>query len=607
MKKSVVLLLILSVSVLKAISVGYDISLEQFKDTRTLVNSISLVHQLTSRITMNASASFSAKKILDIQSFTEGRVGSASVTFRPRSGLEFGINLSRNISTKESYGSIIKDELNNTTSGQIRYSPTSWLSIDMKLGAHFVDYLKPSGDSTITGHDQGGVSDIDISLSRNIFSTLNANISFGEQRTLGRQMDKGSDQLTARLSYGFPGVFNGGNLTAQAGASRLFSTNHDSAQTLWQDDWYSDLTFVVPTPFEYLSMEITTGWDYMDRFWEEDDPDTTSSEGDVRDRLDRRRNISSSLRYQIIDDLSLTMSLSRSINRNDRKRTVTGVPTIFDVYDIRDDKVFSSNLQYTPGDSRITFESLIQLYRYDTFGEWTDFPGNEHRDNNDRDELREVLSLSAEIPLSSRVTLDASIQGQSRKTVYLMAEQSANSKISSTYNISPGFRYFPGGNWTLQETIKISADYTTFLFPEVNSDGSDLLFRRLLSTTSFQRVSEDSTTLGVSNTFSFRDQGSFDNSVFSRSEEIISNIITLNMGFHIGGKIGLTPNYSWEYSQRNFIATGNPSLIEHMHHVGLRTRMNLINGILSLRVTRTLYSDGRPSYWKADVGLNYQF
>ncbi len=608
MKKFVVLLLFLFVSVLSAVSVGYDISLDQIKDTRTLINSISLVHQLTSRITMNANASFSANKNTGNQSFTENRVGSANLTFRPRSGLEFGINLARSIKTTESYETLIKDELKNTTSGQIRYSPASWLSIDMKLGAHFVDYMNPSGDSTITGHDQGGVSDVDISLTKNIFSTLNANITFGEERIHGDRVDKGSDQLTGRLSYGFPQVFNGGNLTAQAGASKRFSTNHDSAQCLRQDDWYSDLTLVIPSPFEYLSMEITTGWDYMDRFYEEDIPDSIDTEGDVRDRLVRRRNISSSFRYQIMDDLELAMSLSRSISRNDRKRTATGVPTLFDIYDISDDRVFSSNLQYTPGDSRITFQRLIQLYRFDTFGEWTDFTGNIYRDNNDNDVLREVLSLSAEIPLSGKITLDASIQGQRRKTVYLMAEQSANSKISSTYSFNPGFRYFPGGNWTLQESIKISADYTTFLFPEVNTEGSDLLFRKLVSTSSFQRISEDSTTLGVSNTFTFRDQGSFDNSVFSRSEEIINNTITLNMGFHISGKIGLTPNYSWEYSRRNFIATGNPSLIEHMHHVGLRTRMNLNRGILSLRVTRTFYSrDDRQSYWRAVVGLNYQF
>ncbi len=608
MKKSAVLMLILFVSVLNAVSVGYDIALEQFKESSKLVNSISLMHQLTSRITMNANASFSAQRNLDLHRFLEGRVGSASVTFRPISSLEFGINLSRNISTEERYGSIIRDQLNNTTAGQIRYSPTSWLSIDMKLGAHFVDYMNPSGDSTVTGHDQGGVSNVNISLSRNLFSTLNGNLTFGEQRTLGHQTDKGMDQLTARLSYGFPRVFNGGNLTFQAGASRQFTAYHDSAQHLRQNDWNSNLSLVIPTPFKYLSMELTTGWNYMDRFWEEDIPDSSDTGGDVRDRLERRRNISSSFRYQIMDDLLLSMTLSRSINRNDRKRTATGVSTLFDIYDISDDRAFTSSLQYTPGESRITFERLIQLYRFDTFGEWTDTLGTVYRDNNDRDELREVLSLSVEIPLSSKVTLDASIQGQNRETVYIMAEQSANSKISSTYSINPGFRFFPGGNWTLKESVKISADYTVFLFPESSTSGSDLLFRRLVSTTSFQRVSEDSTTLGVSNTFRFQDQGSFENSVFSRSEEIINNIITLNMGFHISGKIGLTPSYAWEYSQRNYVASGNPSLIEYMHHVGLRTRMNLNNGILSFRVTRTFYSrDDRPSYWRAAVGLNYQF
>lgn len=608
MKKSAVLLLLLSVSVVNAVSVGYDIALEQFKESSKLINSISLVHNLTSRITMNANASFSAQRNLDLHRFLENRNGSASVTFRPTSKLEFAINLSRRISTEERYGLVIRDQLNNTTSGQIRYYPTPWLSIDMRLGAHFVNFMNPSGDTTLTGHDQGGVSNVDISLSKTIFSSLNSNLSFGEQRTYGHQTDTGRDKLTARLSYGFPQLFNGGSLSAQAGASRQYTAYHDSAQCLWQNDWYSDLTFVIPTPFEFLSMELTTGWDYMDRYWQEDDPDSSSFEGDVRDRLQRRRVISSSFRYQIIDNLQLNMNLSRSVNRNDRKRTATGVSTLFNIYDISDDRAFTSSLQYTPGDSRITFERLIQLYRFDTFGVWSDVWGNPHRDNNDRDELREVLSLSAEVPLSSKVTLDASIQGQNRKTVYLMAEQSANSKISSTYSFNPGFRYFPGGNWTLQESIRISADYTTFLFPEIGTSGSDLLFRRLISTTSFQRVSEDSTTLGISNTFRFQDQGSFENSVFSRSEEVINNTVTLNMGFHVSDEIGLTPNYAWEYSQRNYVASGNPSLIEHMHHVGLRTRMNLDNGILSLRVTRTFYSrDDRPSYWKADVGLNYQF
>lgn len=608
MKNTAILLLVLFAPVLRGINIGYSIKLEQYKESSKLLNSISLTHQLTSRITMNADASFSAQKNQDLQRFLDSRNGSATISFRPTSEIEFGINLSRNISTEERYGSIIRDQLNNTTSGQIRYTPTSWLSVDMQLGAHFVDYMNPSGDTTITGHDQGGVTNVNVSLNSSLFNVLNGSLSFGENRTLGHNTDSGRDNLTARLNYGFPEIFNGGNLSVQAGASRQFTIYHDSTRSLRQDDWSNNISLVVPTPYKYLSMEITTGWDFSDRYWEDENPDSSSSEGDVRDRLERGRNISSSIRYQILNDLLLNMTVSRGIRRNDRKRTAAGVSTIFNVYDISDDRAFTSSLQYTPGDNRITFERLIQLYRYDTFGTWTDVWGTVHKDNNDRDELREVLALSAEIPVSNRIILEASIQGQNRKTVYLMAEQSGNSKVSSTYSINPGFRFDAGGDWTLRESVKISADYTTFLFPEYSSSSTDLLFRRLVTRTSFQRVAQDSTTLGISHIFRFQDQGSLVSSVFNRSEEIISNTIKLNLGFHISGSIGLTPNYAWEYSRRNYVASGSPSLIEHLHHVGLRTRMNLADGTLDLRVTRTFYSrKDRQSYWRAEVGLNYQF
>lgn len=589
-----------------AVTIGYDISLDQYKETSELLNSISLSQQLTNRITMTAGANFAAVRDKDLHRFIDSRSGSARLSFRPMDIVEFGIDLSRNISIEERYGDLVSDQLNNTTSGQIRFTPARWLSMDMRLGAHFVDYVNPSGDSTISGHDEGGVTGVDISANSTIFPGLSGSIQLGEDRTMGQQTDTGRDQLSARLNYGFPEMFKGGNLSLVAGAARQFTAYNDSSLSLNQDDWYNDLSVVVPTPFEYLSMEINTGWDYSKRYWE--DETELGEQGDVRDRLERNRSISSSIRYQILDDLLLNMTISRTIARNDRKRSATGVSELFDVHDIGDDRVFSASLDYTTGESRIIFERLIHLYRFDTFGSWEDKWGNVYTDNNDRDELREVLALSAEIPLSGRIILDASMQGQSRETVYLMPEQSGNSKTSSTYSINPAVRYDAGGNWTLSESLKLSADYTTFLFPEQSSSGTNLLFRRLVANTAFQRISQDSTTLGVSHAFQFQDQGSYGNSVFSRSEEVLSSTITVNLGFHAGGTVGLTPSYSWEYSRRNYVASELPPLVEHMHHVGLRTRMNLADGVLSLRVTRTFYSDeNRASYWRATVGMNYQF
>lgn len=607
MRKSLLVLSLLFASV-KAVSIGYDISLDQIKDKITLMNSLSLQQQLTSRIALSASAAFNAEKNRDLNRFIDSRRGTSTLTFTPVRGIELGVNLARTISSEEKNDELIRDRLSNTTSGTIRYTPLSWLSVNIGLGAHFIDYMNPSGDSTISGHDQGSLQNVDISMNKTVFPGMSGSISFGEHRTLGYQKNTGNDNLLVRMNYDFPSIYSGGSLEAQIGASKLFTTYIDSNRTQRQDDWSSNLSLLVPTPFEKLSMEVSSGWDYSNRFWEYADPDSASPAGDVLDRQERQRRISSAVRYEILDNLKLTMNLSRNFFRIDQKRTATGVSTLFNTYYIDDDRLFTASLAYTPGNSRITFYRSIQLLKRDTYGTWTDVWGIKHQDNYDYDQLREVLSLTAKVPLNNRIELNIVVQGQSRETVYLMSEQSGNSKRSSTYSIEPSVKYDAGSSWTLQEAVQISADYTTLLFPEYSSAGSDLLFRRIITRSSFQRMSSDSTTLGLTHTFRFQDQGSFENSVFNRSEEVIRNIIKINLGFHVGGTIGLTPSYAWEYQERNYLSPGIAPLVDHIHHVGLKTRMNLDNGALSLNLTRSFYSrDDRESYWKASVGLNYQF
>jgi len=606
-RKSLILLSLLFAS-LQAVSVGYDISLDQIKDKSSLMNSLSLYQQLTSRISLNASVSFNAERNQDLHRFIEARNGTANLAFTPVRGIELGIDLSRNISFEEKFSELIMHRLSNTTSGQIRYTPSSWLSVNIGLGAHFIDYMNPSGDTTVTGHDQGGVRNVSISLNRTFFPGMSGSISFAENRTLGYQKDTGNDDMSVRMNYDFPEDYGGGGLNAQIKATKLFTTYNDSNRTQRQDNWNSGLSLVVPAPFSRFSMEISTDWDFSDRYYEYTDPDSGSSEGDVLDRQQRFRSLSSSIKYEIMDNLSLNMNLSRNVLRIDQKRTATGVSTLFNTYYVDDDRLFRASLDYNPGASRISFYRTIQLLKRDTYGTWTDVWGVEHTDNYDYDQLREVLSLSAEIPLGSRIVLKTIIQGQSREIIYIMSEQSGNSKRSSTYSIEPSFRYDAGGDWTLQESFQISADYTTFLFPECSTAGSDMLFRRITTNGSFQRVSQDSTTLGLNHIFRFQDQGSYENSIFKRSEEVIGNTIKINLGFHVGGEIGLTPSYAWEYQKRNYLAQTIPSRVEYIHHLGLRTRMFLNDGTLSLNVTRSFYSrDDRPSYWKATVGLNYQF
>jgi len=603
MKAILLAVLLLSCASLTA-SVGYNVSLEQLKETSELTNSISLSQQLTARVKLDAAATFTAQRFLDLGRFIDGRNGSAQLSFHPSRTVEMGIDLARSISTEERYGEMVRDQLDNTTSGRIRFTPLRWLSVDMGLGVHFVDYVQPSGDSTITGSDEGGVTDVDVSVNRNILPNLSGNLELGEHSSNGIQTDTGKESLGLRLNYGFPESFEGGNLSLTAGAARQFTTYNDSTNSLHQEDWSQALSVVVPSPLDNVSMEVSTDWDYTRRYWLDEQEQEMG--GDVRDRLDRGRGISSSIRYDMLEDLSVEMNISRSIDRSDRKRTATGVSTIFDVYEIDDDRVFTARVVYTPGASRVTFERLINLYRKDTYGTWRDSWGNVYQDNSDRDELREALALSAEIPVNDRVTILAGMEGQRRRTVFIEAEQSASSKVSSTYIVSPGFRYDAGGDWTLNESLKLSADYTTFLFPQSTS-GTNLLFRRLVAASSFQRVSQDSTMLGVSHSFVFQDQGSYESAVFLRSEEVVSSTLTFNLGFHATGTVGITPSYSWEYSRRNFVSSEMPAVVDQLHHVGLRSSMKLAGGTLSFQATRTFYSnDSRPSYWRASVGLNYQ-
>ncbi len=63
-----------------------------------------------------------------------------------------------------------------------------------------------------------------------------------------------------------------------------------------------------------------------------------------------------------------------------------------------------------------------------------------YRNDYDRDEYRELISISSSIPLSERFTITCSMNGQERYLYYIMASQSANSKIRPPTH-SPRYRY----------------------------------------------------------------------------------------------------------------------------------------------------------------------
>lgn len=597
-------LLLLLCPLAHAYEISYNVSLDQYKQTRRLLNSFSFSQVLSRAVTMNVDASFTADRSDDLSRFLDNRSGRAWVSWKPIDRIELSTSVSRALQTENRFGRLVFDQIDNTATGDIRYIPVTWLSISMSLGSHFLTYENVSGDSTLSGDDQGGIRSASVSFNRQITDALSSSVSLGENRTLGRKTDTGRDDLSARLSYNFPDIYEGGSISAEAGAARMFTAYHDSSFSHREQNWRHSLTFTLPTILEPLAMQVGTSWLYDNRYWQNEDD--TLGLGDPRDRLERSRALNGVMRWDLMDNLSAEITLDRLIDRNDRKRTSPGIDSLFNVYDVADDRVFGAILTYSPGESKIVFRRGIELYRFDTEGTWFDGQGTFYEDNSDRDELREILSVDLRTPVNPRLTILGSIQGQVLETAYLKAEQSGNSKSTATYSFTPGYEYEIGENWDIRHTVRLSADYTTFRFPESSVSGTNLLFRRIDSQILFQRLSSDSTALGISHRLRLQDQGSYQQSMYGRAETSLNNLITLNTGFHVG-QVGITPSYSYEYSRRDYLTGFSPPLTEHLHHVGLRTRMPIGEGQLSLQMTRTFYTDGRPSYWQATVGFNYLF
>ncbi len=603
MMRGFLLLLLALASLAPAYDIGYNLGLEQVKETSRLLNSFSFSEAISSTVSMSLDASFTADRSYQLERFIDGRTGNAALRWNPQDRIELSSAISRSISLQERYGETIEDQVDNTATGQVRYVPADWASVLIGLGFHFKDSELISGDSTLDTHDEGGVRNFSVSVQKPLFDRLSTSFTMTEGRVMGEQLDTGSDDLAARFGYAFPGAFEGGSLSVQLAAARIFSTYTDSSYSIRQQDWSHATTLTLPKFADAVDLELGTDWSWTNRYWEYED---STSREDPRDRLERTRSIDAHVRWQMMDALSSDIVFSRTFDRSDRKRTGFPDNELYDIYEVWDTRVLNATVTYLPGDSRIVFLRSIQLARFDTEGSWPGF-GDTLQDNSDKDELREVLSLSAEVPVSQRMTLLGRVQGQNLETVFLESEYSANSRNSSTYSFSPGVEYDLGLGWEISETIDVSADYTTYRFPE-SSTGNDLLFRRLESRLSIQRVQSDSTMLGISHNLRLQDQGSYENSLFSRSEESINSTVTLNSGFRLGSGIGITPSYSYEFSRRKFLGT---SFLEpqedNLHHLGLRTRMSLGEGILSLNLKRTFYSDERDSYWNASVGFNYLF
>ena len=80
MRRILILLLLVFASLSLSYSINYSVELSQYKDTRTLVNSISFNQRLTQRLTMAMDASFTADRSDDLDRFLDARSGSGRIS-----------------------------------------------------------------------------------------------------------------------------------------------------------------------------------------------------------------------------------------------------------------------------------------------------------------------------------------------------------------------------------------------------------------------------------------------------------------------------------------------------------------------------------------------
>ena len=587
------------VAVARAFDFSYTLNMEQIKETSKLTNSFSVAEVVSPTVSINGNGTFSAERTEGLDRFTDFRSGTGTLSWKPIMGVEMSTLFLRSVSLEDRYSERVRDDRTSSATGSLRYSRGGWLNTTVSVGLQNIDYERTSGDTLTSGNNDGSFYRIGATVTKSLFSDINTSLGFTENRSYGNETENFSDGLNARMSYYFPESFRGGSLNAQITASQNTINYLDSLQTRVGQAWGHSEAAELPEIIPGVFISFSTGWTEDNNHYESTHPDSTIDDPRNNDRYGRY--LGSSIVWEATDDIELGFSLDRTYDSQENTTLIYGTTEYYQLNEFTDDKLLNITLTYTPGRSRITFQRLIELYSYDTDVENADTLM--YVNDYDRDEYRELIAISSTIPMSDRFTLTCSMNGQERSLYYLMASQSANSKRTSTYAFNPGYRYDLGSNWKLSQSMKITATYTNYIFPE-EAGISDRLFRRLDESFTLNRTSTDSTTLGISHNFTFNDQGTLEDGLFLRTEETLNNTITLDVGFHVSSSVGITPTYSYQYYARNRMAYGLKT-VDHIHHLGIRSAIDAMGGTLNTNITRSFYSDAdRDSYWKANVSFN---
>ena len=574
---------------------SYNMGMEQIKETVTLTNTFSISQVVSPAVSLNGNTSFSARRDEGLSQFTDSRNVTGSLNWRPITGVELASSFAKSISLEDRYDVRVRDDRRESATGSIRYSTGTWLTTNVSVGLQNRDYILESG----SGNNDGYFYRVNSTVNKTVFDVVNTSISFYENRSYGNEADIYSDELSARMSYYFPEEFRGGSISSEISGSKNTQVFIDSLESQLGDSWSHSEVLELPVLIPGVFINFSTNWSAKDVFWQEDHPDSTGV--DPRNNDQSSRSLRSNLFWEMNENIELDFSFSRALTFRENTIEVYGTDDQYLQEEDTDTKLLDISLVYTPGSSRVAFQRIVELYSYDTIVDHGD-TSSVYVNDFDRDEYRDLLGITASIPTSDRLTLTCSMIGQQRSSYYLKASQSANSRTSSTYSFNPGYKYSLGDGWSISQNMKITANYTKYHFDESISD--DRLFRRLDESFSLSRTTSDSTTLGISHRFTFNDQGTFEDDIFARSEESLNNKISFDAGFHVSSTVGLTPSYTYEYATRNRLDLFTKT-VDHIHHVGIRTSFDVLDGTFNTNITRTFYtSSSRESYWKANVGYS---
>ena len=117
----------------------------------------------------------------------------------------------------------------------------------------------------------------------------------------------------------------------------------------------------------------------------------------------------------------------------------------------------------------LTISLFHRKLRYDT-------PSSENYD--DRDELLSIGRILYERELSPLFKIFANLEANLNKTVYILAERSANNNVKRILKFSSGGT-FTSGNFASTNSAEVSANYTVFDYEELNPNYRSFSFRQL--------------------------------------------------------------------------------------------------------------------------------